>query len=46
MSGRNSAAFETYCDRAFDDERDYDQITADTEDALMDRADQIRKGEG
>lgn len=43
---RNSAAFEAYCDRAFDDERDYDQIAADEQDRLMDAADSHRKGEG
>lgn len=45
MSRRHSAAFEAYVNRATDDERDYDQIAADEQDALMDRADQIRKGE-
>lgn len=42
---RNSAAFEAYVDRGLDDERDYDEIAAEAEDALMERADQWRKGE-
>lgn len=42
---RNSAAFEAYVNRATDDERDYDEIAAEAEDALMDRADEIRKGD-
>lgn len=45
MSCRHSAAFEAYVNRANDDERDYDAITAEAEDALTDRADQERKGD-
>lgn len=45
MSRRHSAAFEAYVNRATDDERDYDTIAAEAEARLIDRADQIRKGE-
>ena len=45
MSRRDSAAFEAYVNRAVDDERDYDEIAAEAEERLLERADQIRKGE-
>lgn len=42
---RQSASFEQWVDRAFDDEGDYDAIAQEAEDRLHERADQIRKGE-
>lgn len=45
MSRRGSAAFEAWVDRAFDDERDYDEIAAEAEERLLERADIYRKGE-
>ena len=45
MSRRHSAAFEQLVDRAFDDEREYDEIAQQAQDRLEEQADTYRKGE-
>lgn len=45
MSRRHSAAFEAYVNRATDDERDYDTIAQEAQDAFEDAADSYRKGD-